>query len=88
ELVMGDPFWRDRAACLSVGPEIFFVRTKAAAAPAIALCMGCDVRQQCAQAASNNPNHRRRPRWRLVRRLGHRHGLHHRPRTRRTRGGG
>lgn len=48
--MMADPFWRDRAACLNVGPEIFFVRTKAEAEPAIQLCEGCPVRKQCAEA--------------------------------------
>lgn len=49
---MADPFWRDRAACLNVGPEMFFVHTRAEAEEAIQLCLACPVRQQCAQAGT------------------------------------
>ncbi|WP_446224936.1 WhiB family transcriptional regulator [Nocardia sp. IBHARD005] len=46
---MADPHWRDQGRCTTVGPDVFFVRTRAKAADAIAVCERCPVLLECAE---------------------------------------
>lgn len=39
--------WKADAACRTVDTSIFFPETEAAAAPALAVCARCPVREQC-----------------------------------------
>lgn len=39
--------WRDRGSCLDADPEMWFADPKETKAAAIAVCVGCPVRQQC-----------------------------------------
>lgn len=39
--------WSDRARCRGTDPDQFFVRGAAQARRAIAVCSGCEVKEQC-----------------------------------------
>jgi hypothetical protein len=40
--------WREAASCLSVTPDLFFPEPQGASAlPALRVCAGCDVRNEC-----------------------------------------
>ena len=43
--------WRDAALCSQVDPELFFPEKGKPAAPAIRVCMACEVRPQCLELA-------------------------------------
>lgn len=58
------PAWHERAACLGLGPELFYPESErtdgrqarpADYAAARALCAGCPVREPCAQAGEHEP---------------------------------
>jgi WhiB family redox-sensing transcriptional regulator len=39
--------WKDRAACVGVDPSTFFPERGESTDPAVTICGGCDVRQEC-----------------------------------------
>jgi WhiB family redox-sensing transcriptional regulator len=39
--------WQENAACRGIEPEIFFPISDEEAAPAKAICGGCDAREEC-----------------------------------------
>lgn len=43
--------WQTRAACANTDPAVFFPGDGQSAEPAKAICRGCDVRDECGQAA-------------------------------------
>lgn len=48
-----EPTWRTRARCRTVDPETFFPLPTEPSDMALALCFGCDVRDQCLAFALN-----------------------------------
>lgn len=48
--------WRDRAACRTLGPDVFFTPRggNAEFQEAVAICAGCEVRQACLDYALAN----------------------------------
>lgn len=49
--------WKSDAACRTVDTSIFFPETEAAAAPALAVCARCPVREQCLDFALETRQH-------------------------------
>lgn len=47
--------WRERAVCASTDPELFFpLKGGGKLGPALAVCAGCPVREQCLAFALDN----------------------------------
>jgi WhiB family redox-sensing transcriptional regulator len=79
---LGDWLWE--AACLGVGPQVFFPPSGQRPVEAQQLCGGCAVRLECLDYALQNNQHwgvwgglteRQRFAVKRARRLGHRHPL-------------
>ncbi|MEV8354654.1 WhiB family transcriptional regulator [Streptomyces niveus] len=51
DTVERDHGWREYALCAETDPEIFYPADGMTAAPARAICMGCEVRAECLQYA-------------------------------------
>ncbi len=49
--------WKSDAACRTVDTSIFFPENEAAAAPALAVCARCPVREQCLDFALETRQH-------------------------------
>ncbi len=49
--------WKSDAACRTVDTSIFFPESEAAAAPALAVCARCPVREQCLDFALETRQH-------------------------------
>ncbi|GIU96811.1 MAG: hypothetical protein KatS3mg013_0614 [Actinomycetota bacterium] len=46
--------WQDRAACFGVDPNVFFPVSEEDAAPALAFCAVCRIREECLAWALRN----------------------------------
>lgn len=51
---MEERHWLDRARCRGSDPEQFFVRGAAQAKPAVRMCQGCPVKEECLEYALTN----------------------------------
>jgi WhiB family redox-sensing transcriptional regulator len=49
-----DEDWRDRSLCSQTDPESFFPEKGGSTRAAKRVCLACDVRDQCLQAALDN----------------------------------
>ena len=49
-----DGGWRERALCAETDPEAFFPEKGGSTRAAKAICLSCEVREDCLQAALNN----------------------------------
>jgi WhiB family redox-sensing transcriptional regulator len=47
-------FWQHRAACFGIDPEVFFPISEDEAAPALAFCGSCGIREECLAWALKN----------------------------------
>jgi len=48
---MQQQVWREQAACRGFDTDLFFPETDEDAAPALAICQGCPVREACLEFA-------------------------------------
>lgn len=53
--------WQVRAACRGCGPQLWFDEDNSR--PAIKVCMGCEVREECLEWAIDHPFHTRCGVW-------------------------
>lgn len=44
-----DPYWRARAACRGMGPDLFYPERGAPSAESKAVCVDCPVRRECSE---------------------------------------
>lgn len=51
-----DERWQDRALCMQVGYELFFLEKGETSTDAKKVCGRCQVRQDCLEAALNDPD--------------------------------
>ena len=47
EATSGGRGWRDEAVCRGMGPTLFFTEDEPSRLAAIAVCLGCPVRDRC-----------------------------------------